>query len=86
MQSNHLLKDRLNEIHKWLTPKNNGTETERKVFYEETEEIVRLKHLDGLSSQIKLIWKAVSSVALPPTSCNWRCGGLRKPPNVSVYD
>ena len=46
--------DRLNEIHKWLTPKIVKTETEVKVFYEETEEIVMLrKQLDELSSKIK---------------------------------
>mgnify|MGYP003496924278 CR=1 FL=1 len=46
--------DMLNEIHKWLTPKIIKTETEVKVFYEETEEIVMLrKNLDELSSKIK---------------------------------
>jgi hypothetical protein len=46
--------DRLNEIHKCLTPKIIKTETEVKVFYEETEEIVMLrKYLDDLSNQIK---------------------------------
>jgi hypothetical protein len=46
--------DRLNEIHKQLTPKIIKTETEVKVFYEETEEIVMLrKYLDELSSKIK---------------------------------
>ena len=46
--------DRLNEIHKWLTPKIIKTETEVKVFYEETEEIVMLrKYIDELSSKIK---------------------------------
>ena len=46
--------DRLNEIHKRLTPKIIKTETEVKVFYEETEEIVMLrKYLDELSSKIK---------------------------------
>ena len=46
--------DRLSELHKWLTPKIIKTETEVKVFYEETEEIVMLrKYLDELSSKIK---------------------------------
>lgn len=48
--------DRLTEIYKWLTPKiiQTETETEVKVFYEETEEIVIIrKHLDELASQIK---------------------------------
>lgn len=46
--------DRLTEIHKWLTPKIIQTETEVKVFYEETEEIVIIrKHLDELSIKIK---------------------------------
>ena len=46
--------DRLSELHKWLTPKIIKTETEVKVFYEETEEIVILrKHLDGLATEIK---------------------------------
>lgn len=46
--------DRLSEIHKWLTPKIIKTETEVKVFYEETEEIVMLrKQLDDLASKIK---------------------------------
>ena len=46
--------DRLNEIHKRLTPKIIKTETEVKVFYEETEEIVMLrKYLNELSSKIK---------------------------------
>lgn len=46
--------DRLNEIHKRLTPKIIKTETEVKVFYEETEEILMLrKYLDELSSKIK---------------------------------
>jgi hypothetical protein len=46
--------DRLSEIHKWLTPKIIKTETEVKVFYEETEEIVMLrKNLYDLASQIK---------------------------------
>ena len=46
--------DRLSELHKWLTPKIIKTETEVKVFYEETEEIVMLrKHLDGLATEIK---------------------------------
>ena len=46
--------DRLNEIHKWLTPKIIKTETEVKVFFEETEEIIILrKKLDDLLSQIK---------------------------------
>ena len=53
MQSK-LFIDRLNEIHKRLTPKIIKTETEVKVFYEETEEIVMLrKYLDELSSKIK---------------------------------
>ena len=53
MQSKPFI-DRLNEIHKRLTPKIIKTETEVKVFYEETEEIVILrKHLDELSSKIK---------------------------------
>lgn len=53
MQSKPFL-DRLNEIHKWLTPKIIKTETEVKVFYEETEEIVMIrKQLDELSSKIK---------------------------------
>ena len=53
MQSKPFL-DRLNEIHKWLTPKIIKTEMEVKVFYEETEEIVMLrKQLDELSSKIK---------------------------------
>lgn len=53
MQSKPFI-DRLTEIHKWLTPKIVKTETEVKVFYEETEEIVMLrKHLDELSSKIK---------------------------------
>ena len=38
MQSKPFI-DRLNEIHKRLTPKIINTETEVKVFYEETEEI-----------------------------------------------
>ena len=46
--------DRLNEIHKRITPKIIKTETEVKFFYEETEEIVMLrKYLDELSSKIK---------------------------------
>ena len=53
MQSKPFL-DRLTEIHKWLTPKIVKTETEVKVFYEETEEIVMLrKQLDELSIKIK---------------------------------
>ena len=53
MQSKPFI-DRLNEIHKQLTPKIIKTETEVKVFYEETEEIVMLrKQLDELSSKIK---------------------------------
>lgn len=53
MQSKPFL-DRLTEIHKWLTPKIVKTETEVKVFYEETEGIVMLrKQLDELSSKIK---------------------------------
>ena len=53
MQSKPFI-DRLSEIHKWLTPKIIKTETEVKVFYKETEEIVMLrKHLDDLASQIK---------------------------------
>jgi hypothetical protein len=52
MQSKPFI-DRLSEIHKWLTPKIIKTETEVKVFYAETEEIVMLrKHLDDLASQI----------------------------------
>ena len=44
----------VNEINKWLNPKIIKTETEVKVFYEETEEIVMLrKYLDELSSKIK---------------------------------
>lgn len=46
--------DRLSELHEWLTPKIIKTETEVKVFYEETEELVMLrKHLDGLVTEIK---------------------------------
>ena len=53
MQSKPFI-DRLNEIHKRLTPKIIKTKTEVKVFYEETEEIVMLrKYLDELSSKIK---------------------------------
>ena len=53
MQSKPFI-DRLNEIHKRLTPKIIKTETEVKVFYEETEEIVMLrKYIDELSSKIK---------------------------------
>ncbi len=53
MQSKPFI-DRLNEIYKQLTPKIIKTETEVKVFYEETEEIVMLrKYLDELSSKIK---------------------------------
>ena len=53
MQSKPFI-DRLNEIYKQLTPKIIKTETEVKVFYEETEEIVILrKHLDELLSKIK---------------------------------
>ena len=53
MQSKPFI-DRLNEIHKRITPKIIKTETEVKVFYEETEEIVMLrKYLDELSSKIK---------------------------------
>ena len=53
MQSKPFI-DRLNEIYKRLTPKIIKTETEVKVFYEETEEIVMLrKYLDELSSKIK---------------------------------
>ena len=53
MQSKPFI-DRLNEIHKRLTPKIIKTKTEVKVFYEETEEILMLrKYLDELSSKIK---------------------------------
>ena len=53
MQSKPFI-DRLNEIYKQLTHKIIKTETEVKVFYEETEEIVMLrKYLDELSSKIK---------------------------------
>ena len=56
MQSKPFI-DRLNEIYKQLTPKIIKTETEVKVFYEETEEteeiVILRKHLDELSSQIK---------------------------------
>ena len=53
MQSKPFI-DRLNEIYKQLTPKIIKTETEVKVFYEETEEIIMLrKYLDELSSKIK---------------------------------
>ena len=53
MQSKPFI-DRLNEIHKRITPKIIKTETEVKFFYEETEEIVMLrKYLDELSSKIK---------------------------------
>ncbi len=53
MQSKPFI-DRLNEIHKRLTPKIINTKTEVKVFYEETEEILMLrKYLDELSSKIK---------------------------------
>ena len=53
MQSKPFI-DRLNEIYKQLTPKIIKTETEVKVFYEETEEIVMLrKYIDELSSKIK---------------------------------
>ena len=53
MQSKSFI-DRLNEIHKRLTPKIIKTETEVKVFYEETEEILMLrKYLNELSSKIK---------------------------------
>ena len=53
MQSKPFI-DRLNEINKRLTPKIIKTETEVKVFYEETEEILMLrKYLDELSSKIK---------------------------------
>ena len=53
MQSKPFI-DRLNEIHKRLTPKIIKTETEVKVFYEETEEILMLrKYLDELSIKIK---------------------------------
>ena len=53
MQSEPFI-DRFNEIYKQLTPKIIKTETEVKVFYEETEEIVMLrKYLDELSSKIK---------------------------------
>ena len=53
MQSKPFI-DKLNEIHKRLTPKIIKTETEVKVFYEETEEIVMLrKYIDELSSKIK---------------------------------
>lgn len=46
--------DRLTEIHKWLTPKIIQTETEVKVFYEETEETIMLrKRIDELQNQIK---------------------------------
>lgn len=46
--------DRLTQLHQWLIPKVIKTETEVKVFYEETEEIVALrKHLYELSKQIK---------------------------------
>ena len=54
MQSKPFI-DRLNEIHKRLTPKTIKTKTEVKVFYEETEEILMLrKYLDELSSKIKV--------------------------------
>ena len=53
MQSKPFI-DRLNEIHKRITPKIIKTETEVKVFYEETEEILMLrKYIDELSSKIK---------------------------------
>ena len=56
MQSKPFI-DRLNEIYKQLTPKIIKTETEVKVFYEETEEteeiVILRKHLDELSSKIK---------------------------------
>lgn len=53
MQSKPFI-DRLIEIHKWLTPKIIKTETEVKVFYEETEEIVSIrKYLDELADNIK---------------------------------
>lgn len=53
MQSKPFL-DKLTEIHKWLKHKIVKTETQVKVFYEETEEIVMLrKQLDELSSKIK---------------------------------
>ena len=53
MQSKPFI-NRLSEIYKWLMPKIIKTETEVKLFYEETEEIVMLrKHLDDLSIQIK---------------------------------
>ena len=56
MQSKPFI-DRLNEINKWLNPKIIKTETEVKVFYEETEEteeiVILRKHLDELSSKIK---------------------------------
>lgn len=46
--------DRLTELHQWLIPKVVKTETEVKVFYEETEEVVSLrKYLDELASQVK---------------------------------
>ena len=56
MQSKPFI-DRLNEIYKQLTPKIIKTETEVKVFYEETEEteeiVILRKHLDELSIKIK---------------------------------
>jgi len=46
--------DRLTQLHQWLIPKVVKTESEVKVFYEETEEIVSLrKQLDELANQIK---------------------------------
>lgn len=46
--------NRLTELHQWLIPKVVKTETEVKVFYEETEEMVSIrKYLDELTSQIK---------------------------------
>jgi hypothetical protein len=46
--------ERLSEIHKYLTPKIIQTETEVRVFYEETEEMVYIKkHLEEISNQIK---------------------------------
>ena len=53
MQSKPFI-DMLNEIYKQLNPKIIKTETEVKVFYEETEKIIMLrKYLDELSSKIK---------------------------------
>lgn len=53
MQSKPLI-ERLNEIHQYLTPKIIQTESEVKVYYEETEEIVSIrKKLDELSNKMK---------------------------------